>query len=262
MADAIASVALSGGGQMPMLGLGTWELRGVEAYRAVRVALDVGYRHIDTAAFYENEVEVGRAVADSGVPRNDLFLTTKLAPNDVGRERSAIETSLRNLATEYVDLWLVHHPPESESAAACWEGFVAARERGLAHEIGVSNHSVEAIDRLAEAFGVLPAVHQVRWGTTTYDPALLAAHRRRGVVLMGYHPFKASDLEHPVILAIAARHRISAARAVLRWHIQHGVPTIPKSRRADRIAANFDLQGFVLSESEMAEIDGTSTRRS
>jgi len=243
---------------MPLLGFGTWELKGDEAYRAIRIALDAGYRHLDTATFYENEVEVGRAIADSGVPRSELFVTTKLAPSDAGRERDAIEASLRRLRTGYVDLWLIHHPPSDDALLACWSGVIDARQRGLARAIGVSNHSLAQVDTLRVGSGVPPAVNQLRWGTTIHDEATLDEHRRRAIVVEGYHPFRASDLEHPVIRAVAEHHGASTAQVVLRWHVQHGIPTIPKSGRPDRIVANFDIAGLALSDDEMAAIDATS----
>jgi 2,5-diketo-D-gluconate reductase A len=242
---------------MPLLGFGTWQIRGEPAYRAVRVALDAGYRHLDTATMYGNEAEVGRALADSGVPRDQVFLTTKLPPERAGQEEATLAESLRALRVEAVDLWLVHWPPSRGRSAAVWDRFVALREKGLARAIGVSNYDVAAIDELASS-GVTPAVNQIRFGPSLWDAGLVAEHRSRGVVVEGYSPFKTTDLRDPVLLRIAETHGVDPARVVLRWHVQHEIVVIPKSRTPERIARNADLDGFELSADEMAAVDGLS----
>lgn len=240
---------------MPMVGFGTWPLTGDEAYTAVRTALDVGYRHIDTATMYGNEAEVGRALRDSGLDRGEVFVTTKLQKEQAGRERQTIEESLRDLGTDYVDLWLVHWPPD-DSLVPTWQEFLAARDAGLAREVGVSNYSLAQIDELGQATGWVPAVNQVPWRPEKHDEALLAAHRERGVVVEGYSPLRRTDLSDPVLVEIAERHEVTPAQVVLRWHLEHGIAVIVKSARKDRIAANFDLFGFRLGSDEVAEIDG------
>jgi diketogulonate reductase-like aldo/keto reductase len=240
---------------MPLVGFGTWQLRGESGYRAVRQALEVGYRHIDTATMYGNEAEVGRAVRDSGVPRTEVFLTTKLLPGDAGRERAVIEASLAALGTEYVDLWLIHSPPSRQAGLATWREFRAVRDAGLARAVGVSNYRLDQLDRLTEATGEAPAVNQVPWSPGRHDPAELAGHRQRQVVLEGYSPLKGARLGDPVLAGIARRHGVSAAQVVLRWHLEHQIPVIPKSADPDRIAANFDLFGFALDADEVAQID-------
>jgi 2,5-diketo-D-gluconate reductase A len=255
------AVALDPGGAMPLVGLGTWQMRGARCQAAVRAALEVGYRHLDTATMYGNEREVGRAVRDSGVPREQVFVTTKLPPSAAGRERRTLDDSLRALGMDHVDLWLVHWPPRGRALVSTWKELLAARDRGQARAVGVSNYSPAQLDELIAATGVAPQVNQIPWAPTRYDPALLGEHRRRGVVLEGYSPFKNTDLRHPVLIEIAARHGVTPAQVVVRWHVDHEVVVIPKSATPERIAANFDVFGFSLGEQELGRIDGLSSAR-
>lgn len=257
MTDSFAEPALdlSGGAHLPLLGIGTWRLSGESAARAVSWALEAGYRHIDTATAYGNEAEVGKAVRASGVPREDVFITTKLPPGNVGRERQTLDESLAALGTGHVDLWLIHWPPAGQPGVSAWEQFVAAHREGLARAIGVSNYSLDQIDTLTKATGVTPAVNQVKWSPLLYDAGLLAAHRERGVEVEGYSPFRAGTLDHPALIEIAARHGKEPAQVVVRWHIQHEVVVIPKSARRDRVLSNADVFDFDLSADEMRTID-------
>jgi 2,5-diketo-D-gluconate reductase A len=255
------TVALDRAGAMPLVGLGTWQMRGARCQAAVRAALEVGYRHIDTATIYGNEGEVGRAVRDSGVPREQVFVTTKLPPGNAGRERSTLTESLRALGMDHVDLWLVHWPPRARALVPTWEALLAARDQGLARAVGVSNYSPARLDELIDATGQAPQVNQIPWAPALHDAALLDAHRRRGVVLEGYSPFKNTDLRHPVLADIAARHGVTPAQVVVRWHVDHQVVAIPKSANPGRIATNFDVFGFSLSDEELGRIDGLSTGR-
>ena len=251
------SLPLLGGNSIPIVGFGTWQIHGRSAYDAVLTALEVGYRHIDTAAVYENEEEVGRALRDSGLPRHEVFITTKLRPDRPGAER-AIEASLRRLGTDHVDLWLIHWPPRRGVGIELWREIVRLSEEGLATSVGVSNYESEQIDELIAGSGVVPAVNQVRWSPFVHDPARLAHSRDRGVVLEGYSPFNASRLGDPALVAIAADHGVTAAQVVLRWHVDHGIVVIPKSTHRDRIATNFDIFGFSLDSEELARLDHLS----
>ena len=240
---------------IPMLGLGTWRLRGEQGYRAVRHALEVGYRHVDTATAYGNEDVVGRAVADSGLDRADVFLTTKLPPDAAGRERETLRRSLRDLGTTYVDLWLVHWPPDGQARPETWREFQAARDEGLVRAIGVSNYSLAQIDELVAATGEAPAVNQVPFSPADYDPQLVAGHARRTVALEGYSPLRRTAADDPVLTAIAGAHGVTVAQVVLGWHLRHDVIVIPKSATPERIERNADLGGFTLSDDEVARID-------
>jgi 2,5-diketo-D-gluconate reductase A len=257
-AQEIPSAQLPGGFAIPMIGFGTWQLRGSAAYQAVLVALKAGYRHIDTATMYRNEAEVGRALRDSGLARRDVFVTTKLPPGNAGRERQTLEASLRALGTDYVDLWLVHWPPAARALVPVWREFLAARSEGRSRTVGVSNYSIAQIDALTQATGEAPVVNQIPWSPQQFDPAVLAASRERGVTLEGYSPLKGSDLRDPTLTGIAEAHGVTPAQVVLRWHIEHGIVVLAKSSRPDRIAANVDLMSFSLTPDEVARIDGLS----
>lgn len=210
------TVTIADGVAMPLLGLGTWQASDQEAYDAVRVALDVGYRLIDTATMYRNEAAVGRAVRESGLARTEVFVTTKLRAGDAGRERETIRASLDAMGLEYVDLWLIHWPVARGKGAGTWQRFVEARDAGLARAIGVSNYSAAEIDELTDATGVTPAVNQIEWTPALYDASTVAAHRDRGVTLEGYSPFKAADLRDPILLAIATDHGVTVPQVILR----------------------------------------------
>ena len=172
------AVTLAGEVAMPIVGFGTWQLKGQSAYEAVRLALDAGYRHIDTATMYGNENEVGRAVHDSGLDRRDIFITTKLPPNAAGRERETIAASLRALGTDYVDLWLIHWPPAGRAAPPMWLEFLEARSRGQARAVGVSNYRTDQIDELIRSTGQPPAVNQIPWSPSQHDPRRLSDSQR------------------------------------------------------------------------------------
>ena len=249
-------VTLAGGGQMPLIGFGTWQLRGHTAAAAVDAALAAGYRHIDTATMYGNEEAIGRAVARSGLDRGDLFLTTKFRPSDAGRADKVLRASLRALRTDYVDLWLVHWPPPRPlHSRQVWNEVRLLRDAGMTRAVGVSNYSLEQLDNLISSSGETPAVNQVHWNPPRYDADVLAGHRQRGICVEGYSPLKDANMNHPAVAEVAAAHGVSPAQVVLRWHIEHGVGVIPKSAHQARIAANIDLFGFALSPQEVAAID-------
>jgi 2,5-diketo-D-gluconate reductase A len=261
MTQVIPSVTLAGGVEMPVVGFGTWQISGRRGYDAVRSALDAGYRHIDTATMYNNESEVGRAVRDSGLPRDEVFLTTKLPPGRIGQERQTITASLKALGVDRVDLWLIHWPPNRSAAPETWREFIAARDAGLTRAIGVSNYSTAQIDELTKTTGETPAVNQIPWSPPEHRPHRLRESRERDVVVEGYSPLKGSDLRDPVLAELAATHGVTPAQVVLRWHLQHDIVVIPKSSDADRMRVNLDLFGFTLSAEEMDRVDGLSSRR-
>jgi len=238
-----------------MEGLGTWQLTGSRGYQAIAYALELGYRHIDTATMYGNESEVGRAVRDSGVDRGEVFITTKLRPGDAGRARATLADSLSALRTDHVDLWLVHWPPRGRASVPLWREFLALRDEGKCRSVGVSNYSIAQIDELIAATGERPAVNQIPWSLPQYDPALLAAHADRGVHVEGYSPLKGTRLRDPVLAEIAAKYDVSPAQVVLRWHLQLGITVIPKSARPERMASNLRLFGFALTPEEMDRLN-------
>jgi 2,5-diketo-D-gluconate reductase A len=253
------TVNLPGGAAMPLVGFGTWQLRRRTAYESVRAALEIGYRHVDTATLYRNESDVGRAVKDSGLDREQVFITTKLRPQDARRARQTLESSLRLLGTGYVDLWLIHWPTGQNELVPTWQELLSAKDAGLVRNVGVSNYSPAQIDLLTKATGQQPAVNQIPWSPAQHDPALLEEHRHRGVVVEGYSGLKNTDLNNPVLTQIAQRHGVTPAQVVLRWHLEHEIVILPRSSRRERVATNFDLYGFDLTAEDVTAID-TLTR--
>jgi 2,5-diketo-D-gluconate reductase A len=242
---------------MPLLGFGTWQLHGRQCRDAVLAALETGYRHVDTATIYRNEAEVGRALRESGLPRDEVFLTTKCPP---GRDpQAALRASLAALGVAAVDLWLIHWPGGGPDLDL-WRAFIAERDAGRARAIGVSNYPLGYLDTLRDEDGVLPAVNQIEWAPALYDPAVEAGHRERGVVLEGYSALKNTNLRDPVLVDIAHRHGVTTGQVVLRWHLEHGVVVIPKSAHRERIAQNCDILRFSLAPEEVARIDGLAAR--
>jgi len=248
-------VRLSDGVSIPLIGFGTWQLDGDDAYNGVRAALEIGYRHIDTATAYGNEDRVGAAVRNSGLGRENVFITTKCPPGNVGREAQTLDASLRALGTDFVDLWLVHWPPRGGASPDMWKAFIEALEQGKTRAIGVSNYSIAQIDELIAAAGQAPALNQIPWNPFTFNEREVAELRNRQVVLEGYSPLKRSDLGHPVLAEIAAAHGKTAAQVILRWHVEHGFVVIPRSRRRERIEENFAIFDFELTGEELRGLD-------
>ena len=241
-------------GTMPLLGFGTWQIKGDEAADATAVALESGYRHLDTAAVYRNEGEVGQGLERSGVARDYVFVTTKCPPDHADEAVDTLRRSLDLLGTDYVDLWLIHWPG-SGSQVDIWRSFIEAREQGLARDIGVSNFDLAMIDEVTSATGVAPAVNQIEWSPLLFDSTVVDAHRERGITLEGYSALRGGTLEHPAITSIAERLGRTPAQVIIRWHLQHGVVVIPKSRQAERIRSNADVAGFELSADDLATLD-------
>jgi 2,5-diketo-D-gluconate reductase A len=255
------TVALASGAPMPLLGFGTWQIKGDDAVTATAAALDAGYRHLDTATVYGNEAQVGRALGESGVARDDVFVTTKCPPNRAGEERKVLEESLAALGADHLDLWLIHWDVQDPDARlAMWRALIGARDDGLVRDIGVSNYSVEMIDALVTDTGVTPSVNQIEWSPYLFDAALLEEHRARGIVLEGYSALRNGTLTDPTITGIAERLGRTPAQVIIRWHVQHGVVVIPKSTKPERIRSNAAVAGFELSADDMTAIDALGRR--
>jgi diketogulonate reductase-like aldo/keto reductase len=247
------AATLTHGSRMPLLGFGTWQIKGDDAVRSTSAALEAGYRHLDTATVYGNEGEVGRALAESGLARDDVFVTTKVPGDRAGRAIDTLRQSLDLLRTDHVDLWLIHWP--TEVAVELWGELVEAREGGLAREIGVSNFDVDLVDEVTKAVGTTPAVNQIEWSPLLFDAGTLAEHRQRDVVLEGYSALRGGTLDHPTIVGIADRLGRTPAQVIIRWHLQHDIVVIPKSVNADRIRSNADVADLELSDDDMAALD-------
>jgi diketogulonate reductase-like aldo/keto reductase len=257
--DIRACTTLNNGVQMPWLGFGTFRIpEGDETYTSVRHALDAGYRSIDTAALYENEVSVGRAVRDSGIPREEIFITTKVWNDDQRRRRvlQAFEESLTRLEMDYVDLYLVHWPVP-ETFVETWGIMEEIYRSGKARAIGVSNHLVHHLEAILKPGAVVPAVNQVEFHPYLQSRELHAFCRQRGIQLEAWAPLmKGKGLSEPVLQEIAARHGKTPAQVVIRWELQKEVVAIPKSVHRERIYENRDVFDFSLDEEDMRRIDG------
>ena len=246
---------LTSGASIPLLGFGTWQLTGDTATEATATALRVGYRHLDTATAYGNEGQVGAALRESGVAREDVFVTTKIPPTEAARARQVLETSLRLLGVDALDLWLIHWT-EDGANRNLWAEVVQAQADGLVRDVGVSNHSLAQLDELEHATGVRPAVNQIRWSPLVHDAALLEGHRERGVVVEGYSGLKGGTMELPAVVEVARRLDRTPAQVLVAWQLQHGLVVIPKSTKEARIRENADVADLVLSPDDMAALDG------
>ena len=249
------TLSLSSGGRMPLLGFGTWQIKGADAVRATSTALEVGYRHLDTALVYGNEAQVGRALAESGVARADVFLTTKCPPSRAGSGMDTVRESLDRLQTDYLDLWLIHWPGDGSANPDLWAEFVEARDAGLVRDIGVSNFDGALLDEVTKATGVTPAVNQIEWSPLLFDREVVDDLRGRGMVLEGYSALRGGTLEHPTIVGIAERLGRTPAQVIIRWHLQHQIVVIPKSVKAERIRSNADVADFSLTDDDMSALD-------
>jgi diketogulonate reductase-like aldo/keto reductase len=245
---------LADGTVMPLLGLGVWQVPdGPTCVRAVRTALELGYRHIDTAQAYGNESSVGQALRESGVARNEVFITTKFHPGRRDPLREAAY-SIDQLMVDYVDLYLVHWP--EGGATWAWPAMEATRARSYARAIGVSNFDPDELDQVLARATVAPVVDQVHFNPSAYRKALLDACTERGVTLEAYSPLgTGAQLHDQVVASIAGRRGRSAAQILLRWCVQRGIPVITKSTHRERIAQNAQIFDFELSTNDMAELD-------
>ncbi|HET8588661.1 MAG TPA: aldo/keto reductase [Nakamurella sp.] len=260
---AVQWLTLAGGARIPQLGYGVWRIDNSDAERAVGVALDAGYRLIDTAAGYHNEAGVGaalRAAADRGIDRSDIFVTTKLANSEHGYDAAlhAFDRSADRLGLEVVDLYLIHWPrPAHDLYLPTWRAFIRLREEGRVRAIGVSNFEPQHLDRLVAETGVAPEVNQVELHPQFQQRGLCEYHAAHGIVTEAWAPIGAGTglLENPTLLQLAARNGISPAQAVLAWHLTRGHVVIPKSSDPVRTAENYASLTVLLSDRELSVID-------
>jgi diketogulonate reductase-like aldo/keto reductase len=271
------TITLNSGVEMPALGLGVFLTPPEQTVLAVRSALESGYRLVDTAAAYGNERQVGEAIRSSGIDRADLFVTTKLWMSDYGHDETprGFETSLDKLGLDYLDLYLLHWPVPSdfERTIAAYQSAEKLLADGRVRAIGVSNFSVEHLQRLADATDHVPAVNQVELNPFFTQPDLRAAHARLGITTQAWAPIggvydrnpaaapaaATSPLEHPTVTDLAAKYEKTPAQVLLRWHLQIGNAAIPKSVRPDRIAENYAVFDFALTDAGTAAISGLDT---
>jgi 2,5-diketo-D-gluconate reductase A len=259
------SIKLNDGNSIPQVGLGVFQTPPEETEQAVATALDAGYRHIDTASIYGNEAETGRAIARSGVPRDDVFITTKLWNADQGYDSTlaAFDASLHRLGVERLDLYLIHWPmPAKNTFVDTFKAFAHLHDQGRVSSIGVSNFEPEHLQILVDATGIVPAVNQIELNPRLPQEELRKVHAQMGIATEAWAPLgQGALLTDPTVMTVADAHGKTPAQVLIRWHIQLGNIVIPKSVTPERIVSNFDVFGFELSEQDMADIsslgDGT-----
>lgn len=251
-------IELRDGHAIPQVGLGVWQTPNDEAAGVAATAFKAGYRHIDTAAAYQNEKGVGEGLRASGLARDAVFITTKVWNENQGYDNAlrAIEASLKRLQLDYLDLCLIHWPaPHRGLYLDTWRALIKAQEAGQVRSIGVSNFEVEHLDRVIGETGVTPVLNQIELHPRFQQTALRAAHAERGVKTESWSPLgQGKLLSDPIIVAIAAKHGRTAAQVIIRWHLDSGLIVIPKSVTPSRIAENFDVFGFALDAEDMAAI--------
>lgn len=252
-----STVRLGGGGEMPVLGLGVWQTpAGKETRTAVRTALEAGIRLVDTARIYQNEADVGAALRESGIPRERVFVTTKLWNSDHGYDRTlrACDQSLARLGLEQLDLYLIHWPAPGRHET--WRAMERLLADGKVRAIGVSNYTVRHLEELLARCHIGPAVNQVEFHPFLYQRELLDRCRAHRIQLEAYGPLvRGHRMDHPVIVRIAGKHGRTPAQVLIRWGIQHELVTIPKSARPERIRENADVFGFALDAEDLAALD-------
>ena len=261
MAPSVPQLTFNNGVTVPQLGFGVWQVGDDEVVPAVETALEAGYRHIDTAAIYGNETGVGRAIAQSGIARDDLFVTTKLWNAEQGYDSTlrAFDASLERLGLERVDLYLIHWPvPAAGAYVDTYKAFEKIYADGRARAIGVSNFQPHHLRHLLEETSVVPAVNQVELHPFFQQADLRAADAQHGIVTEAYSPLSSGKgvIDDPAVRALAQAHGKTPAQVVLRWHVQLGNLVIPKSVTPERIRENIDVFDFELSDADMAQIAG------
>lgn len=256
-------ITLNNGVKMPQLGLGVFRCDDEEAFNCVKTAIEAGYRHIDTAAFYDNEKAVGEAVKSSGIKREELFITTKLWNDDqrADRQRQALEDSLKRLDMDYVDLYLIHWPVK-EKFVQTWLKMEKIYDEKLARAVGVSNFNIHHLDELKEKSELIPSVNQIELHPLLSQANLVDECLKRGIRPEAWSPLGANKnnlLSNPIIIEIAENHGKCPAQVILRWDIQRGIVAVPKSSNPQRQKQNINIFDFELSAQEMQMINALNT---
>ena len=251
-------MTLNDGHKIPVVGLGTWKSEPGEAtYKAVLDSINAGYRHIDTARAYDNETDVGRAVKDSDIGRENLFITTKLWNKDQGYDTAieACEKSLARLSCDYIDLYLIHWPLKGKRNDS-WKAFIELQQRGLCRSIGVSNFTVDHLIELEDKFGIIPVANQVEFHPYHYQKELLEYCNSKNIVIEAYSPLvHAKRMDEPRLVSISEEMGKTPAQILIRWAMQQGMVVLPKSVNQGRIVENFSVFDFEISDSLMKRLD-------
>ncbi|MHA2309597.1 MAG: aldo/keto reductase [Candidatus Heimdallarchaeaceae archaeon] len=256
--DISTKLKMNNGVEIPLIGLGTYlSESGSIVENAVQTALNVGYRHIDTAKFYFNEESIGKAVRNSSIPRNEIFVTTKLWNSDHGYNKAliALEESLKRLDIEYIDLFLIHWPVENLRNET-WKALEKVYKEGMCRAIGVSNYTINHLKELLEICEIKPTVNQVEFHPFLYQKELMEFCQNNDIILEGYSPFaKGQRINDPKLTTVAEKYDKTNAQIIVRWHLQHNVVVIPKSSKKQRIVENSNVYDFSIAEEDMDYLD-------
>lgn len=253
---------LSNGCEIPRVGLGVYQIpKGDETFIAVQQALDIGYRHIDTAAYYKNEESVGKAIRESPVPRNEIWVTTKLWLNGMPDPRGAFHKSLKKLGLEYIDLYLIHWPFPGKTRA--WKILESLVSEGVVRSIGVSNYSIQQLERLQSTCNIKPVVNQIEFHPFLFPKDMVDYTKAHDIAIEAYSPLtRGKKLDHPTIVSIAQVHQRTPAQVLLRWALQHDCIILPKSRHAERLQQNINIFDFELTQDEMEQLNALDQQKS
>lgn len=254
-----STVRLSSGNALPLLGFGVYQIASGKAKESVLEALKAGYRHIDSAQMYRNEAQVGEAVRESGVPRGDVFVTTKIASGNHGYKSTikAVDESLKRFKFDYVDLFLIHDPLSgSKRRLETYKALLEAKEAGKIRSVGVSNYGVHHLEEIRTAGYEMPSVNQIELHPLCQQKPIVEHCKENGIVVEAYCPIIRGDMGHPVIQELASKYKRDPAQILIRWSLQKGYVPLPKSETPSRIRSNANLYDLELSEDDMQKLDG------